>query len=168
MSDHGIVPDHGLGRYQVVPAAYVLLRRTRDGTEEVLLQLRQNTGYRDGFWAAAAAGHVESGESVFQAAVREAAEELAVRIDPGDLVPLTTMHRTQGNADPIDERVDFFFEYRQWVGEPYLVEPHKAAALDWFALDAPPDPVVPHELALLTALAAGAVRPVSTFGFSRT
>jgi 8-oxo-dGTP pyrophosphatase MutT (NUDIX family) len=157
-----------LGRYQVVPAAYVLLRRTEGGAEQVLLQLRQNTGYRDGFWASAAAGHVEAGESVLEAAVREAAEELAVRIDPADLVPLTTMHRTQGNGDPIDERVDFFFECRRWEGEPYLVEPHKAAALGWFALDTPPDPVVPHELTLLAALAEGAVRPVTTFGFSRT
>ena len=46
--------------FSVVPAAYVLLRR--DG--RVLLHLRSNTGYRDGHWATAAAGHVEQGESV--------------------------------------------------------------------------------------------------------
>ena len=39
-----------------MPATYVLLRREN----EVLLQLRQNTGYRDGHWAAAIAGHVEA------------------------------------------------------------------------------------------------------------
>ena len=44
-------------RFSVVPAAYVLLRR--DG--RVLLHLRRNTGYRDGHWATAAAGHVERG-----------------------------------------------------------------------------------------------------------
>lgn len=157
-----------IGRYQVVPAAYVVLRRAVDGVEQVLLQLRQNTGYRDGFWAAAAAGHVEAGESVLEAAVRETAEELAVRVEPGDLVPLTAMHRSQGNGDPIDERVDFFFECRRWSGEPVLVEPHKAAALGWFALDALPDPVVPHELAVLADLAAGTLRPVTAYGFTRT
>ena len=49
----------------MVPAAYVILRRG----DEVLLQLRRNTGFRDGHWACAAAGHVEAGESVLSAAV---------------------------------------------------------------------------------------------------
>ena len=57
---------------------------------------------------------------------------------------MTSMQRTQ-HADPIDERIDFFFTCRSWTGEPRIVEPAKCAALDWFALDALPDPVVPHE-----------------------
>ena len=40
---------------------------TGDG-DEVLLQLRQNTGYMDDHWAAAAAGHVERGETAYDAA----------------------------------------------------------------------------------------------------
>ena len=32
----------------------------------MLLQLRRGTGYMDGHWAAAAAGHVEAGESVLE------------------------------------------------------------------------------------------------------
>ena len=39
-------------RYSLIPASYVYL--LRDGA--VLLQLRQNTGYMDGYWAAGAAG----------------------------------------------------------------------------------------------------------------
>jgi hypothetical protein len=31
-------------RFQVVPAAYVLLTRTQDGVEQLLLQLREGTG----------------------------------------------------------------------------------------------------------------------------
>ena len=46
--------------------------------DRVLLQLRTNTGYDHGFWAAAAAGHVEPGEPVSAAVVREASEELGV------------------------------------------------------------------------------------------
>jgi 8-oxo-dGTP diphosphatase len=45
-------------RFRVVPAAYVFLLRAgipESGADEVLLQLRQNTGYMDGHWAAAAA-----------------------------------------------------------------------------------------------------------------
>ncbi len=151
-------------RYQVVPAAYVLLRRG-DHPGEVLLQLRRGTGYRDGYWAAAAAGHVEAGEAVFAAACREATEELGVQVGVGDLIPVTVMHRTQGNHRPIDERVDFFFECRRWDGEPRLVEPDKAAELGWFALDALPHPVVPHERFVLDALRDGSIAPITAFGF---
>jgi 8-oxo-dGTP pyrophosphatase MutT (NUDIX family) len=144
-----------------VPAAYVVLRRD----DEVLLQLRQNTGYRDGFWASAAAGHVEQDESVLAAAAREAAEEIGIRIRTADLVSLCAMHRTHGNHDPIDERVDFFFECRRWSGEPRIMEPRKNAEMRWCRLDDLPEPVVPHELFVLTGLQAGTLEPVVTYGF---
>lgn len=131
----------------------------------MLLQLRQNTGYRDGYWAAAAAGHVEARESVFEAACREAREELGIQIAPADLEPLTGMHRTHGNGRPVDERVDWFFACRRWTGEPRIQEPRKNAELRWFELAALPELVVPHELVVLRRLAAGSVPPVLTFGF---
>jgi 8-oxo-dGTP diphosphatase len=156
-------------RFQVVPAAYVFLRRTADGSEDgsdqLLLQLREGTGYMDGHWAAAAAGHVEAGESVLDAAAREAAEELGIAIDPDDLVPLCAMHRTVAPHGPIDERVDFFFECRRWSGEPRCQEADKSADLRWFDLDALPNPVVPHELQVMTALRDGTLRPIVTHGF---
>ena len=152
-------------RFRVVPAAYVLLLRGTGSDAEVLLQLRKGTGYRDGQWAAAAAGHVEADESVFAAACREAAEEVGVKIDPADLEPLTTMHRTHSNHEPIDERVDFFFGCRRWAGEPHLVETAKAAGLGWFPLAALPDPVVPHERYVLDALRDNRLPTITTFGF---
>ncbi|SFH25119.1 ADP-ribose pyrophosphatase YjhB, NUDIX family [Actinopolymorpha cephalotaxi] len=150
----------------MVPAAYVMFLRTVDGTEQVLLQLRQGTGYMDDHWAMAAAGHVEAGESVFEAACREAEEELAVKIEPADLTPLTAMHRTGRTGDPIDERVDFFLQCRTWTGEPRLVEPDKTADLRWFALDDLPEPVVPHERFVLDRVRAGGIDPVVSFGFT--
>lgn len=127
----------------------------------MLLQLRQNTGYMDGHWAAAAAGHVERGETAYDAARREAREEIGVEL--GDLTFVTSMQRTQ-HAEPIDERIDFFFTCRSWRGEPRIVEPTKCAALDWFPLDGLPDPVVPHELFVLDRLGTG-VESYTTFGF---
>ena len=68
-----------MSRFQVIPAAYLLLTRGEGDTLEVLLQLRgPGTGYLPGHWASGAAGHVEYGESVFVAAAREAAEELGI------------------------------------------------------------------------------------------
>ncbi len=149
-------------RFQVVPASYVLLRRG----PEVLLQLRQNTGYRDGYWAAGAAGHVEAGESAYAAAVRETREELAVDVARAALRPLCAMHRTHGNGQAIDERVDFFFACHDWAGEPQIVERRKCAELRWYPLDALPDPVVPHERVVLDRLRRDDLPPVLTYGFS--
>lgn len=147
--------------FRVVPASYVFLRRDDD----VLLQLRHGTGFMDDHWAAAAAGHIEEGESALEAASREAREELGIAIKTGDLRPLAAMHRTRGNYDAVDERVDFFFECFAWSGEPRLLEREKAADLGWFSLNALPHPVVPHELFVLEGMLAKDLPPVVTFGF---
>jgi 8-oxo-dGTP diphosphatase len=152
-------------RFRVVPAAYVLPLRRVGRTDEVLLQLRCGTGYMDGHWAAAAAGHVEADESVHAAACREAEEELGIGIVPADLVPLTVMHRTHGNHRAIDERVDFFFSCRTWTGDPRRVEQAKSADLRWCSLDDLPEPVVPHELFVLAALRRGDLPAIVSFGF---
>jgi 8-oxo-dGTP diphosphatase len=150
-----------IDRFVVVPAAYVFFLRPAAPGDEVLLQLRQNTGFMDDHWAAAAAGHVEKGETAYDAAHREAAEEIGV--SDLELEFVTAMQRTRG-GDPIDERVDFFFTCRSWSGEPRILETAKTAALEWFPLSALPDPVVPHELKVLKGLTTG-IAPYSTFGF---
>ncbi|MPZ61615.1 MAG: NUDIX domain-containing protein [Propionibacteriales bacterium] len=147
--------------FALVPAAYVALLRGDD----VLLQRRRNTGFHDGHWAMAAAGHVEPGESCVEVASREAREELGIELDTDDLVPLCAMHRGQPGGPAIEQRVDFFFAVRTWLGEPRLAEPGKADGLEWFGLGRLPEPVVPHELVVLRALAAGTVPRMLTFGF---
>jgi len=142
------------GRALLVAAAYVVLRRD----DEVLLQLRRGTGYLDGFWATTA-GHVDPGESVHEAAVREVAEEAGVTVQVSDLVPLTTIHRFELGGPQVEQRCDVFFEARTWSGEPRRIEPTRCAAMDWFPLSALPVPVVPHELMVLTALAQRAALP---------
>ena len=103
-----------------------------------LLSLRENTGYMDGYYGVIA-GHIEPGETVVQAAAREAAEEAGVVILPKDTEVVGVMHRQDG-----DERIDFFLRVHKWLGEPYNNEPYKCADLDWFHLDALPDNMVPY------------------------
>ena len=139
-------------RFALVPASYVYLLRDGAGGPEVLLQQRGPVPYMPGHWAAAAAGHVEPGETAYDAARREALEELG--ITDLDLTFVLTMQRSQfGPA--VEERVDWFFTAREWSGDPRIVEPDKATALGWFPLDALPDPMVPHEAYALAHLDSG-------------
>jgi 8-oxo-dGTP pyrophosphatase MutT (NUDIX family) len=147
-------------RFVVVPASYVFLLREGSAGTEVLLQYRQNTSYMDHHWAAAAAGHVERGETAYDAAHREALEELG--ITDAALQFEFSMQRTQ-HAEAIDERIDFFFTARSWSGEPRIMEPEKSAELRWCPLDDLPDPVVPHERLALGSL--GTAEKYLTFGF---
>lgn len=150
-------------RFALVPASYVYLLREGVAGTEVLLQLRRGTTYMDGHWAAAAAGHVEPGETSYDAARREAIEELGVT--DLELEFAFTMQRTQF-AGPVEERVDFFFTARSWSGEPRIVEPEKCAEIRWCPLDALPAPLVPHEEYALGRLFSG--ERYLTFGWDPT
>jgi 8-oxo-dGTP diphosphatase len=138
--------------FALVPASYVYLLREGGSGTEVLLQQRGPVPYMPGHWAAAAAGHVEPGETAYDAAHREALEELAITDIALDFA--FTMQRTQfGPA--LEERVDFFFTARSWSGEPRIVETAKATALGWFPLSELPEPTVPHEAHALAHLFSG-------------
>ena len=105
---------------------------------QILLLRRFNTGFRDGEYSVPA-GHLDGGETVMQAAVREGQEEVGVDIAERNMTFSTVMHRIED-----DERVDFFFQIHQWVSEPYNAEPEKCDDLRWFALDALPKNTVPY------------------------
>jgi 8-oxo-dGTP diphosphatase len=148
------------GSFALIPAAYVFLV----DDDRVLLQMRAGTGYYDGWWAATAAGHVESGETVFAGAARELLEEVGVEVDESDLEPITAMHRTAPTGLPVDQRLDVFFVARAWRGIPSLQE-EKASALEWFPLSALPDRLVHHERFALEGWRDGGLPAITAFGF---
>lgn len=149
------------GTFALIPAAYVFLV---DG-DRVLLQMREGTGYYDGWWAASAAGHVDAGETLMAGAVRETREEIGVEVDERDLEAITAMHRTAPTGLPIDQRLDVFFVARSWRGIPSLQEEDKASALEWFALDALPERMVHHERFALEGWRDDGLPAVTAFGF---
>ena len=149
-------------RYSLIPASYVYL--LRDGS--VLLQLRQNTGYMDGYWAAGAAGHVEAGETAVDAAVRELREELGLSVQREDLVPSSVMHRTDGSDNPREQRVEWFFSCASWAGEPTILEPRKCAELSWFPLDDLPAQIPEYERVALEWLRDNDAVGLLSVGFS--
>ncbi|MEI5584147.1 MULTISPECIES: NUDIX domain-containing protein [unclassified Agromyces] len=149
------------GAFALIPAAYVFLV---DG-DRVLLQMREGTGYYDGWWAASAAGHVDPGETLVAGAVRETREEIGVEVAESDLEAITAMHRTAPTGLPIDQRLDVFFVTRTWRGIPSLQEADKASALEWFPLDALPERMVHHERFALEGWRDGGLPAVTAFGF---
>lgn len=62
----------------------------KDG--KILLSLRQNTGWADNMMTIPG-GHTEEGETVVQAAIREAKEELGLDLQPKDLTYLCTENK---------------------------------------------------------------------------
>lgn len=155
------VPGPLRGRVPLVAAAYAVMTREGDQGTEVLLQLRRGTGFMDGWWACAAAGHVEDAAAPSEALARESVEELGVT--PTEVAPLTTLQRSS-LAGPVEQRVDFFFHVTAWAGEPSLREPDKAADLRWWPLADLPEHVVPHERIVLAGLHEGSLPPFVEVG----
>ena len=115
----------------------------------VLLLQRANTGYEDGNYSVVA-GHLDGGESVKQAAIREAKEEVGVDLHPASLKVVGVMHRGS-----IDERVDFFLSATEWSGTISNCEPDKCSELRWCNLDALPDNTIPYIRAAMTNFRQG-------------
>ena len=122
-------------RFQMPVAVHLFL--IRDG--QVLLLQRANTGFEDGNYSVIA-GHLDGGEPIIQAMIREAREEAAIEIVPGDLSVVGVIHE----RDAVDEYIDFFLVARRWQGEIRNLEPHKCTDLAWFPLDQLPPNVIPY------------------------
>jgi mutator protein MutT len=104
----------------------------------ILIARRKNTGYRDGEYSVPA-GHLDGGETVVTAGVREALEEVGLQLNEADLKFVGVMHRVED-----DERVDFFLRVQRWQGEPFNNEPDKCDDLQWVDMAALPENMVPY------------------------
>jgi 8-oxo-dGTP pyrophosphatase MutT (NUDIX family) len=127
------VPD-----FLIVIDVHLLLVRD----DEVLLSKRRGN-YGDGQWHLPA-GKVEAGESAPAAAIREAHEEVGVRIAEEDLRFAHALHARGKDVAP---RMGLFFEVRTWSGEPVNREPDKCYELKWFRWNNLPDNMISYSRA---------------------
>jgi 8-oxo-dGTP pyrophosphatase MutT (NUDIX family) len=111
----------------------------------VLLLRRAGTGFFDGLYSLPG-GHVEQGESIFQAAARELKEETGLHAEPDDLVWLGVIHRRSDT-----NRIDFFLRALRWQGEPVLLETDKCSGMGWFPRGGLPEETVPYVKVALEA-----------------
>ena len=119
----------------LAPVAVHLLL-VKDG--RVLLLRRYNTGYEDGNYSVVA-GHIDGGEELRAAMIREASEEAGIEICRSNLEVVGVMH-FKGDK----EYVHFFLKTSVWCGEIINMEPAKCDDLRWFGLHGLPDNTVPY------------------------
>jgi 8-oxo-dGTP diphosphatase len=124
---------------------------------EVLFGQRHNTGYEDGAWHVPS-GHLEAGESVVTALVREAREEVGIVIEERDVEFAHIMHNSSSGG-----RAAFFFTVRRWAGVAENREPGKCKGLRWFPLGALPEHMIDYCRTALGHVAAD--RRFSLYGW---
>lgn len=145
--------------YSVV--IHVMLLLTFD--DQVLLALRQGTGYADGWWNVPS-GKLESGEDLEAGLRREALEEIGLRLAPGEPRLAATVHYRNQDGQA---RIGFFFHVAydpSRHGEPVNAEPHKCAKLAWYPLDSLPESTYPYTTAGVDAYRLG--EPLRLYGWT--
>ncbi|MBP6945252.1 NUDIX domain-containing protein [Patescibacteria group bacterium] len=133
-------------RFKVISAVYLILQK--DGC--ILLSRRVNTGYCDGMYGLPS-GHVEEGESLISAMVREAKEEIGLDVRREDLQYAYCVSRLAADG----HRIDHIFTLDTWEGEPINQEPEKCDDLAWFAIDSLPDTIIPYVRRIIESIAKG-------------
>lgn len=111
-------------RYASIVDVHVILRRNG----RILLLRRAGDTYASG-QLCLPSGHVDEGESVLAAAVRETIEETAISLDPAMLLHVLSIH--QRNPGSRHARIGFGFTPREWDGEPVNAEPDMHSELIW-------------------------------------
>lgn len=116
-------------RFMIRTAVYIVF--TKD--DKVLLGKRQNTNYKNGFYGLVQ-GHVEHGEGIKDAAIREAKEEAGVDVAPDNMEFVAVCH------NQIDTHyIDFIFACSKWSGEIRNCEEEMCAGWEWFSRDNLPE-----------------------------
>jgi len=123
-------------RYQNKVAVFLILTRELNGKKQILLQERCNTGYMDGQYDMACSGHLEQGESMAMAIVREAKEEIGIEIYENDLKMVSLIHPYQ------QDYINVFFETQKYKGTPEIKEKEKCSNLEWFDIDQLPENII--------------------------
>jgi 8-oxo-dGTP diphosphatase len=121
--------------------AAVYIAFIHDG--KILLLKRSNTGYKDGLYSLPS-GHIDGNEPAIVAAIREAEEEVGLKLKSNQLDLIHTMHRQNDKDDVYGyEYLDLYFRATNWDGEPRNNEPHKCSEIKWVELTKLPENIIP-------------------------
>ena len=114
----------------------LLKRKNENNKEEILLLLRENTGYRDGYYDLPG-GHVDENEDLFFAMIREAKEEIGINIFREDMKIVHIYHNFR------KDMLKFVFSVNKYEGNLINNEPEKCKELKWFEVEKLPENIIP-------------------------
>ena len=119
-------------RYKSIIVVDLMLTRNNHGKIEILLALRKNTGYNDGKYELPG-GHVEEGEDLIDAMIREAKEELNIELKRENLSIVHILHHYKA------DRIIFRILAKKHEGNIQIGEPDKCEKLEWFDINELPN-----------------------------
>ena len=117
---------------------YLIIRNEK---QQILLQRRQGTKLWPGFLALPA-GHIDANENAYEAAIREAKEELGITIKVEDIIDTFVVNRKNKSLPPY---YDVYFEISNYLGNINIMEPEKCSELIWSDIDKLPEDVIDFE-----------------------
>ena len=117
---------------------YLIIRNDK---QQILLQRRRGTKLWPGFLALPA-GHIDSGENAYEAAIREAKEELGITIKTEDIIDTFVVNRKNKS---LPSYYDVYFEISKYLGNISIMEPEKCSELVWADIENLPDDIIDFE-----------------------
>jgi 8-oxo-dGTP diphosphatase len=130
--------------FQLIVDVHLLL--VRDG--RILLGRRANTGYGDGAYEPPSS-RLDERETIVEAAVRVAAAQAGIELDPAQMSLAHVMHDVSGAG-----RIAFFLTADEWAGAPEAMASY--SDLDWFPLDELPANMIDRARVAVRNFAEGA------------
>ena len=121
-------------RFKCPIAVFLLLKKEN----KIYLQLRKNCSFAGMYGSIG--GHVDGGETIVNAIIREAKEEVGIDISKNALVLKTICHSNVGGK----EYIQFFFVCDKWNCILENKEPDKCERIDLFDINSLPENAVPY------------------------
>lgn len=125
-------------REKFLSAIYLIIKNDKD---QILLQRRSGTKLWPGFLALPA-GHIDKGENAYEAAIREAKEELNINIRLDNIVDTFVVNRRNETLMPY---YDIYFEINSYEGTIIINEPEKCSELVWVDINNLPEDIIHFE-----------------------
>ena len=114
---------------------------------KILLQKRKGSKLWPGYYALPA-GHIDEGETQYDALVREAKEELGIEINPNDIINNYVVLRRnffEIDGKTLEPYIDYYFEIKKYNGVPKIIEEDKCDELLWADINNLPEPFINYE-----------------------
>ena len=125
-------------REKFLSSIYLIIKNNEG---KILLQRRQGSKLWPGFLALPA-GHLDVGEDAYEAAIREAKEELDINITVDNISDVFVVNRKNKSLLPY---YDVYFELNGYNGEIKINEPNKFSELVWSNIKSLPEDMIEFE-----------------------